>query len=70
MANNKLKVADNLLLVGVVAIVALVVIGLVASVIHTIIFAIKVLCLVVVVAVGFRVVKAISGGDKPRELKR
>lgn len=67
--NRKVNLADNFLLVGVVVVVGIVALWLVSAVISTILFAVKVLIVVVAVAIGWRVVNVISGGDKKRELK-
>lgn len=67
--NRKVNLADNLLLVGVVVVVGILALWLVSAVISTILFAVKVLIVVVALAIGWRVVTAISGGDKKRELK-
>ena len=68
--NSKANLADNLLLYAVIAVVAFVLFGVLAAVIHTIVFAIKVMVLVIALGVGWKVVNAISGGEKRRELKR
>lgn len=68
--NRKVNLADNLLLVGVVVVVGIIALWLVSAVISTILFAVKVLIVVVAIAIGWRVVNAVTGGDKRRELKR
>ncbi|MEY2398928.1 MAG: hypothetical protein QOJ00_2102 [Actinomycetota bacterium] len=68
--SSKLDIADNLLLVGVVAVVAIVVLGFISAIIGTILFAIKVVIVIAALGIGWRVVTAITGGDKRRELKR
>jgi hypothetical protein len=69
--NSKANLADNALLIGVVAIVIFVAFGIFAAVVHTILFAIKLVILIAALAVGWRVVTAISGGgERRRELKR
>lgn len=69
--NAKANLADNLLLYGVIAVVAFVVFGIFAAVIHTIVLAIKIVILVAALGVGLKVVTAVTGGsERRRELKR
>jgi hypothetical protein len=67
--NAKANMADNALLIGVVVVVAFVALGVIGAVISTVLFAIKLVILVAALAIGWRVVTAISGGAKRRELK-
>ena len=68
--NSKVNTADNVLLIVVIAVVAFVAFGIFAAVVSTILFAIKLVIVIAALAVGWRVVTAISGGEKRRELKR
>ncbi len=67
---SNLERADNALLIVVVAVVAFVLFGIVGALISTIWFAIKLVIVMAALAVGWRVVTAISGGAKRRELNR
>lgn len=68
--NRKLSFADDLLLWGVIAVVAFIVFSFVGALISTVWFAIKIFFVVVAVGAGIKVVSAISGGAKRRELNR
>ena len=68
--NSKANMADNALLIGVVVLGVFLVFGVIGAVISTVMFAIKLVIIIAALAVGWRVVTAISGGDKRRELKR
>lgn len=68
--NRKLSIADDLLLWGVIAVVAFLAFGIVGALISTVWFAIKVFVVVVAVGAGVKVVSAIGGGSKRRELPR
>lgn len=68
--SSKTDLADNVLLIVVVTVVAFVAIGIFAAVVSTILFAIKLVIVIAALAVGWRVVTAVAGGEKRRELKR
>jgi len=51
-------------------VVAFVAIGIFSAIVSTILFAIKLVIIIGALAVGWRVVTAVSGGAKRRELKR
>ena len=67
--NSKANLADNLLLLGVIGVLAVVAFGLLAAIVGTILFAIKVIIVVVAIGIGGRIVNALSGGKK-KELGR
>lgn len=68
--SGNIEKADNVLLWVVIAVVAFVAIGIFSAIVSTILFAIKLVIIIGALAVGWRVVTAISGGEKRRELKR
>ncbi len=68
--NSKANMADNALLIGVIAVVAFLIFGVIGAFLATVMFAIKLVVIIAALAVGWRVVNVISGGDKRRELKR
>lgn len=68
--NKKLSLADDLLLWGVIALVAFLAFGIIGAIISTAIFALKVFVVVVAIGVGVKVVSAIGGSSKRRELNR
>ncbi len=68
--NKKLSFADDLLLWAVIGVVAFLAFGIVGALFATILFAIKVFVVVVAIGVGVKVVGAITGGGKRRELNR
>ncbi len=68
--NSKANMADNALLIGVIAIVAFLIFGVIGAFLSTVLFTIKLVVIIAALAVGWRVVNVISGGAKRRELKR
>ncbi len=68
--NSKANMADNALLIGVIAIVAFIIFGVIGAFLSTVLFTIKLVVIIAALAVGWRVVNVISGGAKRRELKR
>ncbi len=68
--NNKLNVADNLLLFGVIAVVAVMAFGVIGALIASVFFAIKIFFVVVAIGVGWKVVTSVTGGKKRGELNR
>ena len=68
--NKKLSFADDLLLWAVIGVVAFVAFSIVGALISTVWFAIKVFVVVVAIGAGVKVVSAIGGGSKRRELHR
>ena len=68
--SSNIEKADSALLWVVIAVVAFVAIGIFSAIVSTILFAIKLVIIIGALAVGWRVVTAVSGGAKRRELKR
>lgn len=66
--SSNLEKADNALGIVVLAVVAFVLVGIVGAIISTIWFAIRLVIVLAVLAAGWRVGTAISGGSKRREL--
>lgn len=58
--NSKVNLADNLLLVGVIAVIGLVAFWFVSAIIGTILFAFKVFIVVIAIGLGWRVVSALT----------
>ena len=68
--NRKLSMADDLLLWGVIAVVAVIAFSIVGAIISTVFFALKIFFVVLAIGVGIKVVSAIGGGKQRRELNR
>jgi 5-bromo-4-chloroindolyl phosphate hydrolysis protein len=68
--SSNLEKADNALLWVVVAVVAFLAIGVFGAIVHTIMFAIKLIIVIAAIGVGVRVATAISGSAKRKELNR
>lgn len=68
--SSVLDKADNALLWIVGIVVALMLFGLVGTIISTIFFAIKLVIVIAAIGVGVKVATAIAGGSRRRELNR
>ena len=68
--NRKASIADDLLLWGVIAVVAVIAFSIVGAIISTVFFALKIFFVVLAVGVGIKVVSSIGGAVKRRELNR